>query len=341
MFKGLSVKSNFLEDDSVVIPSTALEEIISNLSTIPPSRVVKNDRSRARREMLAFIDVIETHGLSIGLLAFANHDGNLSKIINSVPAFESLDSDACADETTMLLTDLKTIVEKDTLAIEELRGPLQWIITILGLWSGIIPGIVAYVAFSSWNDSEDRKKEARDLQNHPERIATVQPYNEIMRRLAAVKSAPDTLVTIIKTPLPTTKEEYEGSFFSTLRSEIQQIDDLGVELGTKNGDDEIYTYPNSKPQSRDITKLGYGENSLVNIVNIVKECDNRVQKLRQLQQVLDKLTVIDTDEESRRYSAKGIHLLNDLAHVILTLTIKTLRDVKQTCRSIEHFYKKG
>ena len=141
MFSALS--SDIKEDSTdnqVIISESEFSFLIQNLPTLP-SHVQKNNLIiKTKRELQALISAIETYGITPSLIKFVNYNGIIGRLNPTIAALENLSNiELTDDQTTTLINELNNI---NLELAEERLNPLQWFITIIGLYSGILPGII-------------------------------------------------------------------------------------------------------------------------------------------------------------------------------------------------------
>jgi hypothetical protein len=339
MFKTLATMAKHPTDSSVdvQISQESFDVLITNMADITPTAQAQQKREQTRRELQALIGAIETHGASKALLEFATHNGTLLAIAPSLRQVDMTSpDDLTATETAQLLTELKAITIHDAPATEKL-GLLQQIVVFLGILSGIVPGIIWYGIFTVWN----KYVEGDDGEKKDHKIATVVPYQTIVKYLQEMCEVPAILTAVVAMKLPTTEDESDA-YFQHLESKLAPLNKFGIHY---RSDDGTTTSDLADPIHGDIRQLGYTEHSLKNIAELAKHCESIEPQLKNLEDRLEKNSADPSrntkTQDDIHYVAHAELELEFILHVTLVRMNKVLMLVKHTCQSIEHFYAKG
>lgn len=110
--------------DTIELSEEAIGFLITSLEDIPASFVATMKANQTDQEIIALITAIETYGTSASLMAFADHNGILSRTIPGLSSLEQLTGDVSEEDTDKLIMGLESILLgwEDEISADKLRA---------------------------------------------------------------------------------------------------------------------------------------------------------------------------------------------------------------------------
>lgn len=236
------------QSEDVVITHEALVFLINSLPDIKSSTINRRVITQTRREIDALIAAIELYGITPGLLAFADHDGVLSRHIQSFPATES--SASGDPNTTELINDLKHLKDmlpKISVAIEGSAWE-----SMLNFWKSLWPKVE--------HDNEWKTP-------NPDKLVELLPFSVIVHYVKSMSVMERLAEQMFNFPPANNKSDYEArlkklnSMFSAMEAEV------GIHEDPKTQCIIFDRWPSIKPAT--LISLGYHETAMHDLGELI------------------------------------------------------------------------
>ena len=299
------------------------DNLVENLSKTSSSLTRRLQRAKTQEEIAALIAAIETYGVSPSLLAFANYNGILGRVVPSIPSVETLTPDLADLDSAKIVAELKAIQFES--AEEGFNfGALKEIITAITI---IKTAISAYTAYKDWKE---------DRENH---VTTVVPYATLSQQLHA-SDAIGPVADHANASLPKNKDEY-ADFIKQVVQASSALSTLGIHVALVNNAPHIAVDELPETQKVNIESVGYRATTITDLANLVTQAsDHATQHVNFMTAGPDE-NKMSHDEEEKQWQMKAWCAVADIVDTAARRLLRLVKLTESTIKNISPFYKAG
>ena len=317
----------------VDISSDTFGLLTEHLSEVPSRRMRLMRVLDTRQEICALSSAIENYGLSLSLLAFANHNGVLSLASDDIPSsLKGITEEQLTEDTPKILSAIKEL-ELNLIAAEEgffdrplvkntiehaVKSAVGYLVTsILS-----IAGVFLYKKYTVWQEDEKN------------RVATVVPFKVLVGYLKSVTVIQQSLHDLMSVTLPKTADDVL-EFQNKIHSITSPLTSVGIHVTGES----ITVDKFQDPKKDNIENLGYGSSALSQIATLAATAKQSLDQVHSIDfSELDRQFSDDTDHDALSHVKAGYGLIEDIIHTAISRTTKILDLTKRTVSAINKYY---